>query len=509
MRKSWKTWIVCLILLSCAGAAAVSALPAGATAFPPPLDSYGDSGVRSVWEVLKGRVAKEPFNLWATVLFLLAVIHTFFTHNFRHWAHELDNRHRKRWREQMAARSAPPEEAEARPPICVPARFLHFFGEVEVVFGIWVVPLFILMAIKLGRVDAIQYFNSRVSYKEPLFVVVIMTIAATRPVLRLAEDALHLLAKLGGSRPMAWWLSILTLGPLLGSLITEPAAMTIAASLLGRRFYALKPRLKFAYATLGLLFVNVSIGGVLTHFAAPPVLMVAGRWGWTTPFMLVHFGWLAVLSIVISNGLYLAYFRKDFADLTAKALSQDGAEEHRPRIPFGVTLGHLIAMGWAVWQAHHPALLVGGFLFFVAFTEVTEDYQSPLQFRPAVLVGFFLAGLVIHGGLQQWWIQPLLSRLGELPLMFGATALTSFNDNAAITYLASLVPGMSAASKYAVVAGAVTGGGLTVIANAPNPAGQSILSRYFPDGVAPLWLFLGAVPATMVVASVFVLLGTH
>jgi len=507
MRLSWKTWAVGLALLGCAGVAA--AVPAAAGAFPPPLDSYGDSGAQSLWEVLKGRVAKEPFNLWATVLFIGAVIHTFVTHKFRHWAHELDHRHQKHWREEVAGRGASAGEAEGNPPICVSSRFLHFFGEVEAVFGIWAVPLIILMAFRLGRPDTIDYFNSRVSYQEPLFVVVIMTIAATRPVLRLAEDALHSLARLGGNRPVAWWLSILTLGPLLGSLITEPAAMTISASLLSRRFYALRPRLKFAYATLGLLFVNVSIGGVLTHFAAPPILMVAGRWGWNTPFMLAHFGWLAVVAIVLSNGLYLTVFRKDFVDLTAKALAQEAAHEHRARIPFGVTLGHLIAMGWSVLQAHHPALLVGGFLFFVAFVEVTEDYQSPLQIRPAVLVGFFLAGLVIHGGLQQWWIEPLLSRLGELPLLLGATALTSFNDNAAITYLASLVPGMSAASKYAVVAGAVTGGGLTVIANAPNPAGQSILARHFPDGVAPLYLFLGAVPATVIVLLVFIFLGTH
>jgi hypothetical protein len=172
-----------------------------------------------------------------------------------------------------------------------------------------------------------------------------------------------------------------------------------------------------------------------------------------------------------------------------------------------VTVGHLLFLGWTVLTAHYPVLVVGGFLFFVAFFEVTADYQSELQVRSPVLVGFFLAGLVVHGGLQQWWLAPTLSRLKEVPLMLGALGLTAFNDNAAVTYLASLAPGLSDGMKYAVVAGAVTGGGLTVIANAPNPAGQSLLGRYFPHGITPLGLLLGALPATIILALCFLFLG--
>jgi hypothetical protein len=58
-----------------------------------------------------------------------------------------------------------------------------------------------------------------------------------------------------------------------------------------------------------------------------------------------------------------------------------------------------------------------------------------------------------------------------------------------------------------VVAGAVTGGGLTVIANAPNPAGQSLLSRYFDGGVSPLALAAGALAPTLVVGAAFLLFG--
>jgi Na+/H+ antiporter NhaD/arsenite permease-like protein len=152
-------------------------------------------------------------------------------------------------------------------------------------------------------------------------------------------------------------------------------------------------------------------------------------------------------------------------------------------------------------------MFIGGFLFYLAFAQATAHHQSPLDLRPPVLVGFFLAGLVIHGGLQAWWIEPILRRLGEVPLFLGATLLTAFNDNAAITYLATLVPGFTDNLKHAVVAGAVAGGGLTVIANAPNPAGQAILSRFFGEGVSPLKLALGAFVPTVIVA-VCLMLGT-
>ncbi len=500
--------LLLLVVVPAFSAAAAETSNAVVGAFPLALENYGDADYSSVWAILRHRVEQEPFNLWATLLFLAAVVHTFFTHKFRHWAHVLKDRHNAKFQQQRLATAPSGEELPPIPP-CIPARVLHFLGEVEAVFGIWVVPLFLLMMLRVGRPQTIEYINNRVSYQEPLFVVVIMAIASTRPILRLAEQCLRIVAGLGKERPVAWWLAILTLGPLLGSLITEPAAMTIAASLLARQFYSLKPRLSFAHATLGLLFVNVSVGGVLTHFAAPPVLMVAGAWHWNTPFMAAHFGWVAVVGILISNGLYLLVFHKDFRQLAANAAAvgrlEPGSHRCKP-VPVWVTLGHLGFMGWSVLHAHHAAYLIGGFLFFLAFYDVTQDYQSELQLRAPILVGFFLAGLVIHGGLQQWWIAPVLGRLSETPLMLGAIGLTAFNDNAAITYLSTLVPGLTAGMKYAVVAGAVTGGGLTVIANAPNPAGQAILGRFFPDGISPLGLFLGALPPTIILAACFFLL---
>src|SRR5690606_36616298 len=328
-----------------------------------------------------------------------------------------------------------------------------------------------------------------------------MALASTRPVLRFAEGCLSFFARMGKETPGAWWLSLLIVAPLLGSFITEPGAMTIAAMLLAKKFYRLKPSPKFAYATLGLLFVNISVGGVLTNFAAPPVLMVAAKWGLTTREMLIHFGEKAVVAIVGSTLLYYLFFRKELVQMAKRAASQDGdgKGEDRP-IPVFVTITHLAFMAWTVLFSHYPPLFIGGFLFFLAFSQATAHHQHAINLRGPILVGFFLSGLVIHGGLQGWWLGPVISSLSEWPLFVGSTILTSFNDNAAITFLASQVEGLSPQLKYAVLAGAVTGGGLTVIANAPNPAGQALLSRFFGEGVSPGKLAAGAIIPTILVA---------
>ncbi len=448
--------------------------------FPPPLDAYADGSIVGLFDVLRHRIAAQPFNLWATLLFLGAIVHTFLTHQFLRASHALKT---------------------TRP---AASRCLHFLGEVEAVFGIWVLPLMAVMSWSLGFKTARAYLDDRVTFTEAIFVVVIMAIAGTRPVLELAERLMGGLARAGGGSPAAWWVSILTVGPLLGSFITEPGAMTICASLLSRRVYARGPTPRLAYGTLGLLFVAVSAGGTLTHFAAPPVLMVAGPWNWDTLFMLEHFGWRAAVGIVLSVAAYFAWFRRDLAALAAAPAGADpGATA--PPVPTWVTAGHLFFLLVTVLFAHYPAPLVLTLLFFMAFVEVSEEYQRDFTLRGPILVGFFLAGLVIHGGLQQWWIAPVLGRLGEIPLFLGATVLTAFNDNAAITYLCTLVPTLTEGMKYAAVAGAVTGGGLTVIANAPNPAGLSILGRHFKDGIGALGLALGAAVPTVLVGLAFIL----
>ncbi len=464
--------------------------PPNGSAFPLPLEAYqGESGL-PLLEVLSRRAAADPLNLVATGLFLAAILHTFAAPALMAASHRL--RHRL-------------DEERGPGTHSLRVELLHLLGEIEVVFGIWVVPLLLVLA-ATGGARAPEAFLGQVHFTEPVFVVVIMAIASTRPVLAFAETVVGWGARAGGGSVLAWWLAILTFGPLLGSLITEPAAMVICALLLSRRVLSLEPSPAFRYATLGLLFVDVSVGGTLTHFAAPPVLMVAARFGWDTPFMLQHFGWKAVVGILVANATYALLFRKELAALSARARAAPADAAPEPAIPPFVVVSHLAFLGLLVFAAHTPSVLVGAFLFFLAFHKATAPHQSPIDLRAPLLVGFFLAGLVIHGAGQAWWIEPVLSRLEAGPLFFGSTALTAFNDNAAITYLASLVPGFSPELKYAVVAGAVTGGGLTVIANAPNPAGQAMLARHFPAGVAPVRLLAGAALPTAVVGACFLLL---
>ena len=477
--------------------------------FPIPLEKY-EKVEGGVIETIKARAAKDPFNIAASVIFLLAICHTFAASSLTKLSHKFEHEHEERLKLRGPRDD---EHPDGEPEVSFKATVLHFLGEVEAIFGIWVLALAAAATYFYSWQDFEVYLNKDKVFTEPLFVVVIMAIAASRPVLRFAEAVMSKAAALGKGTPAAWWLSVLIIAPILGSFITEPAAMTIAAMLLAKKFYRFGPTPMLAYGTIGLLFVNISVGGTLTHFAAPPVLMVAGTWGWDTLFMFEHFGWKAVTGVLISSGVYFMFFKKALFQIADKA---DGAEdgvlhpgswvERETPIPAWVTGVHLAFLAWTVYTAHYPVLFVGGFLFFLAFIMATQHHQNEVSLKSPMLVGFFLAGLVIHGGCQGWWIAPIIQTLPDQALMLGATILTAFNDNAAITYLASQVDGISSSAKHAVVAGAVTGGGLTVIANAPNPAGQSILSRFFKDGVSPLYLFLGALLPTIIVYLCFVIL---
>ncbi|EQC44569.1 PF07399 family protein [Bacteriovorax sp. BSW11_IV] len=381
----------------------------------------------------------------------------------------------------------------------------HFLGEVEAVFGIWAGLFIIYLGATQGLMvvdhgthkvvgGAVQYLES-LNYTEPAFVFVIMCMAGTRPVIVFAEKIIKAISKvipLPGK--MGFYVSTLVVGPILGSFITEPAAMTVTALILLDYFYSGTMSQKFKYATIGLLFVNVSIGGTLTHFAAPPVLMVAGKWHWDMAFMFQHFGYKSVVAIIISTLIVAFAFKKE---LTGK-LEMKQKHDNWLEPTWWITLTHLVFMGLVVFTAHHMVFFMGLFLFFLGFTAVTTEYQDQIKLKESLLVGFFLGGLVTLGAQQAWWLQPILTQLGDFQLFFGATALTAITDNAALTYLGSLVD-LSASAKYNLVAGAVAGGGLTVIANAPNPAGFGILKDSFgEEGFNPLGLLAAAIGPTII-----------
>ncbi len=561
-------------------------------AFPLAQEAYHDSGITDYFDILVHRIHMEPFNLAATIIFLLAIMHTMITGVFQKRSQVFKERYLELIR--LGKRD---KESHS-----ILANIFHLLGEIEVVFGLWSVVLAFAMVIYFDWHTCVSYLSS-LQYTEPLFIIVIMCIASSRPIIKLFEVLLGYLVKLFGNSLEAWWLAILILAPLLGSLITEPAAMTIGAMLLADKFYSLNPSNRLKYVTLALLFVNVSIGGVLTNFAAPPVLMVAGVWNWDLSYMLLNFGWKAVVAVILSTTTYYFLLRKDLAqlkdaynnylykrfvqkrfiekkdlessferlaqlvdknvsfsteldaysvilqdnikELAKQKLTKEECErydienaidekfngikneemcrtlpgllppEQRPPyqdpnwdqredgVPVWIMVVHLIFLLWTVVNAHEPVLFMSGFLFFLGSYQITSFYQNRLDLKQPVMVAFFLAGLVIHGTLQGWWIAPLLGSLPKLGLNLAAIVLTAFNDNAAITYLSTLVPDFSEELKYAIVTGAVTGGGLTLIANAPNPVGQSILKQYFKTGISSGLLFRYALLPTIITALAF------
>lgn len=410
----------------------------------------------------------------AAVIFALAIIHIFSVKYFEHLAHR-STKH---------------------------SGLFHLLGEIEVVFGAWALILILFMFILSGKQATVDYMNSR-SYIEAMFVFVIMIIAATRPIL---QTVVLFVKKLSTIIPTkgatGFYFVVMFFVPILGSIITEPASMTLAALILSDKLFSQEISKKFRYATLGTLFVNVSIGGTLTNFAAPPILMVAGTWDWSTTFMFTTFGWKSMIAIFISTNLMILIFYKELANIKIRTTVSD-----RENIPFGIILTHYLFLFLVVFFGHYPAIFMSIFLLFLGITHAYQQYQDRLMLREGLLVAFFLGGLVILGGQQQWWLQDLIMKMSDLQAFFAAITVGSVTDNAAITYLGSLVEGLTDEFKYALVAGAVCGGGLTVIANAPNPAGVTILKSHFEDStIDPWYLFLGALVPTIISALCFLFL---
>ena len=407
-------------------------------------------------------------------LFAVALIHTFSTKYFERLAHS-QPRHAGLW---------------------------HLLGEVEVVFGFWATVLVGFLFFTTGKDEATRYLESR-NFTEPMFVFAIMVIAGTRPILSFSAALVRRISSfIPLDRGMATYFVVLAVVPLLGSFITEPAAMTLAALMLRDTLFSRPVSTKLRYTTIGVLFVNISIGGTLTPYAAPPVLMVASTWNWDLWFMLSQLGWKAALAVSFNAASAAFLFRRQLGHMGERR-----ADATASAMPATVVAVHLLFLLGVVVFAHHPVVFMGLFLLFLGFATAYQRHQDPLILREALLVAFFLAGLVVLGGMQRWWLEPVLLGMDANAVFFGATALTAITDNAALTYLGSLVPGLSDEFKLALVAGAVTGGGLTVIANAPNPAGVAILRGSFEDNtVNPLGLLVAALPPTLVAVLAFRLL---
>jgi hypothetical protein len=410
-------------------------------------------------------------HLLGSAVFAAAVLHTFFTKAI----HKASHRFKK-------------------------GSFLSYalilLGEVETVFIFWSALYLILLFVFAGGSETVSYIKT-LHFTEPAFVFVIMAVSATRPVLEAAEAVIEMFSRVFPlSRAEAFLGSTLFLGPLLGSFITEPAAMTVCSLLLLKRYFNGSVSLRLRYWLLGVLFVNVSIGGVLTSFAAPPVLMVANIWGWDSRFMFVTFGWKAVGVVAVNAILAVALFRREKIVLADELFLRNKSDS---KVPLWLILIHLAFLALIVRNAHHVLIFGLLFVLFLGVHAATSKYQVPIRYQESFFVAAFLGGLVVLGGAQAWWLSPLFPLLSDSALFLGATVLTAVMDNALLTYLGAQVVGITESAKYALVAGAVAGGGLTVIANAPNPVGYAILENTFGDGgVSPLLLLRAALLPTLI-----------
>lgn len=415
-----------------------------------------------------------------TFLFFIALIHCFSVTVFAKLAH--------RFQSGSAAES-----------------FFHLMSEVEIVFGFWAFILLVSWFFIEGGEAVIKHQQS-LNMTEPLFIFCIMILASTRPIITVARVAIlkisNLLSKIipVDAKYIQFYV-LMSLGPLLGSLITEPAAITLVALLL----YRMIPddiSENFLYAILALLFVNISIGGGLTHFAAPPILIVANVWGWSLKDVFISLGEPVLLAVFL-NITFFTFIFKNKIKTELKIIEADNYP-----MPIWVMVSHILFLALIVATGHYPQVFMGLFLIFIGLTTVTRNYQDGLKFKEGLLVAFFLGGLIVFGPFQRWWLEPILTALNEKTLYFAATALTGITDNAALTYLGSQVPSLSELSKWALVSGAISGGGLSILANAPNPAGFTILSSKFQNkSLNAFKLLLAAAPLTIVVMICFLMIG--
>jgi hypothetical protein len=432
---------------------------------------------------------QDNLEKFASAFFLLGIIHTFLAGKILKFSHKFEKG-------------------------TTQYRFFHLMGEAEIPLGLWA-GFFCLFCFMVTGKQGLVSLLSEVNFVEPLFIFAILTVAATKPILKFTDKMIITISKaLPLPKSTQLYTGAMIVGPLMGSFITEPAAMTVTALFLRKNFFQ---KIKgcpswFKYFSLGLLFTNISIGGAMTNFAAPPVLVVAEKFGWSSWFMMKNFGWKVCLSVVIGTCLTVfAFWKTVFSDTERMSGLRTPSTAVASRIPSWVIGVQLFFLFLIVFFNHYPEIFLPIFVLFLGWCYISKNHQEELHLHDALVVTFFLGGLMIMGKQQSWWVSPVLSNLSEPLLFTSGVLLTAINDNASITYLASFVEGLSETDRYLIVAGALAGGGTTVIANAPNPAGIGLLRRIFSDDyglvkdleynpeaqVSPLKLFLGAMPATL------------
>ena len=382
-------------------------------------------------------------------------------------------------------------------------KILHILSEVEVVFGFWAIIFLSVWSFREGAEKVIT-FGKNLSITEPIFIFCIVVIASTKPILYFAQSVIvssseKISKLLKANQVQTQFLVLLIVGPLLGSFITEPAAITIVGLVLMRMFNEKVIDSYFLYGLTALLFVNISVGGALTHFAAPPVLVVARIWEWNIKTVFMNLGIPATIAVVANTFLFRFKFKSEIGKFF-KPLKFD-----LEFMPFWVISVHLFSLFILILSLHHPIVLILTLFLFVVFSKLTAKFQDNLRWKESFLVAFFLMGLLILGSFQYWWLQPIITQLSDKTVFLAAISLTAITDNAALTYLGAQVPNLKESAKWALVSGALAGGGLTILANAPNPVGFSLLISKFPNRVLMSGKLLVAalIPTLIAVASFF------
>ena len=457
------------------------------------MESYDDESLGTLWEKLSYRISVQPLNLLALICFLMAIVHTFVAHRFRRKA--LAN---------LPLGMSPTIETQTVPQrghLTKETFFAHlfyFFGEVEVVYGFWCFLLFSVAASWHGVQPVLKYIASY-DYNEAFFVAVALATASTYPIMRFADKSLSRLADLGGGTPLAWWVLLLTFGPLLGALLKETVAMTILAVLLTKHFFSCRPSKSLAYATLALLFTNISVAGILTTFASSSIVMVANSWKWNTVYLLQTFGWKVVAGIVVSNGLYFWLFHKELRSLKLLKKELKG----QPEVPFWVTAVHLLFLAWIALNSANPIILIPSFILFIGFYQATAPYQVFMNLREPLFVGFFLASLIVLSDMQFWWIEPVVERLDETGLYFASLLISAFTHNSSAALLYSHLPNLNEHVKVLLMSASMAAGGLTIMANGPNIVAYSLLEESFDHEMSFTKLFIAAFLPTLIMSFSF------
>lgn len=448
---------------------------------------YQDENLPGIWQRILFRIDQHPINLFFLACFILAILHTFAAHRFARQARHRGHRAR-------AGTGIVPESDRNS----FWMNLLYFCGEVEVVFGVWCLVIFVAAGFRYGW-DAVAAYIGSYDYSEAVYVAVALAMASTYPIMRFADKVLSGLAQLGGGTPLAWWALMLTIGPLLGSLIKESVAMTMVALLLGRHFFACRPSKPLAYATLGLLFTNISVSGLFTNFASSAIVILGAAWKWDTAYMWHTFGWKGIAGIAASNLVYFGLFHKELRQLKIPKIEEDRKKE----VPFWVTALHLAFLALITLSSSYAAIVLGGFVLYLGVYQATSAYQKFMDLREPLLIGFFLSSLILISGLQIWWIEPVVEGLPEHGLYVASLLLSAFTHNASNTLLYSHLPHLTDQVKYLLVSAALVGGGMTVMANGPNLMACSLLNKYFDQDISFVWLLLSALAPVMILSFFF------